>query len=49
MLRVADFFADSDTGRARRANEDAFRARFPVAFQTVNYRVYDVRSGHDQG
>src|SRR5919204_367782 len=27
MLRVAEFFADSDTGRARRANEDAFFAR----------------------
>ncbi|MFL5835834.1 MAG: Stp1/IreP family PP2C-type Ser/Thr phosphatase [Solirubrobacteraceae bacterium] len=30
MLRVADFFADSDTGRARRANEDAFFAHAPV-------------------
>jgi PPM family protein phosphatase len=30
MLRVADSFADSDTGRARRANEDAFFARAPV-------------------
>jgi PPM family protein phosphatase len=30
MLRVAEFFADSDTGRARRANEDAFFARAPV-------------------
>jgi PPM family protein phosphatase len=31
MLRVAaDHFADSDTGRQRRANEDAFFARAPV-------------------
>jgi PPM family protein phosphatase len=30
MLRVADYFADSDTGRARRANEDAFYAHAPV-------------------
>jgi protein phosphatase len=30
MLRVADYFADSDTGRARRANEDAFFAHTPV-------------------
>jgi PPM family protein phosphatase len=30
MLRVAEFFADSDTGRARRANEDAFYASAPV-------------------
>ena len=30
MLRVADYFADSDTGRARRANEDAFFAHAPV-------------------
>src|ERR671937_591240 len=30
MLRVAEFFADSDTGRARRANEDAFFAHAPV-------------------
>jgi PPM family protein phosphatase len=30
MLRVADFFADSDTGRARRANEDAYFAHAPV-------------------
>ena len=30
MLHVADFFADSDTGRARRANEDAFFAHAPV-------------------
>src|SRR3954465_6469789 len=30
MLRVADFFADSDTGRARPANEDAFFAHAPV-------------------
>lgn len=31
MLRVAsDHFADSDTGRQRRANEDAFFARSPV-------------------
>src|SRR5919197_5589215 len=30
MLRVADSFANSDTGRARRANEDAFFAHAPV-------------------
>jgi hypothetical protein len=29
-----------------RADEDAFRARFPIAVQTANYRVYDVRSAH---
>jgi PPM family protein phosphatase len=30
MLRVAEYFANSDTGRARRANEDAFFAHAPV-------------------
>jgi PPM family protein phosphatase len=30
MLRVADHFSHSDTGRARRANEDAYYARAPL-------------------
>ena len=30
MLRVADHFERSDTGRARRANEDSFYARAPL-------------------
>jgi serine/threonine protein phosphatase PrpC len=30
MLRVADFFKDSDTGRQRRANEDSVYARAPL-------------------
>ncbi len=30
MLRVAEVFNDSDTGRARRANEDAYFARAPL-------------------
>ncbi|MEA2248008.1 MAG: family protein phosphatase, partial [Solirubrobacteraceae bacterium] len=30
MLRVADHFERSDTGRQRRANEDAFHARSPL-------------------
>ncbi|HEX8159778.1 MAG TPA: Stp1/IreP family PP2C-type Ser/Thr phosphatase [Solirubrobacteraceae bacterium] len=30
MLRVADHFSHSDTGRARRANEDAYFARAPL-------------------
>jgi len=30
VLRVADKFADSDTGRQRRANEDAYFARAPL-------------------
>jgi len=30
MLRVADHFSHSDTGRARRANEDSYYARSPV-------------------
>lgn len=28
------------------ANESAFRDRFPIALQTANYRVYDVRGAH---
>jgi serine/threonine protein phosphatase PrpC len=30
MLRVAEYFADSDTGRQRSANEDSYFARAPV-------------------
>jgi protein phosphatase len=30
MLRVADYFSASDTGRQRRANEDSYLARTPV-------------------
>lgn len=30
MLRVADYFKDTDTGRARRANEDSAFARAPL-------------------
>ncbi len=30
MLRVAETFKDTDTGRQRRANEDAYFARSPL-------------------
>ncbi|MEA2319866.1 MAG: family protein phosphatase, partial [Solirubrobacteraceae bacterium] len=30
MLRVADHFERSDTGRQRRANEDSYYARAPM-------------------
>ena len=48
MIRVADHFERTDTGRSRRENEDSFYARAPMFAMSCPMRIFARNTGRSK-